>query len=653
MKGKSIAKTLHNTTILLLVLLYVFHDKIYAQQKDTSYSLMEVPVISCKQKTVQPSKKSASVDSSILAKYETASVAEVLTSESAIHIKTYSRGGISTTSMRGGNANHTAVLWNGLNIQNAMLGQPDLSILPAVLFNNVSLEYGGGSALWGSGAIGGSIHLNNDLSFNKGITTNLSATIGSFDTKSFGASAALSYKKIASVTKIYYQTSQNNYSYKTDVGVNEGIKKLEHANYYSRGFMQELTFESGKNQKLNARVWYNSTFRNLPAIASINKQHQEDDNLKFTGDWNYTKRRLTSIIRLGLFNDHLNYSDSLSQIYSKSKINTIITESDNIFTINNHVFNFGINNTHYQSNLHSASVGNDTIYNHTLNKLGIFGAYKINLFKNKVSYNIMVRKEFTSQTKVPLTGNSGILYNANRYVTLKVNANKSFRMPTLNDLYWSSGGNINLKPEESYEADGGIEFKVQKQKTSLSVEGTYFNRHTTNWIIWLPSANGNFSPKNIAEVYSRGTETKTEIKFAGKNVKLKLIMNTTYVLSTNQKATSENDNSVGRQIIYSPRYGGQATAVLTYKTISFMINQTHTGYRFTSTDNTSWLNPYYLLNLKCEYIKTLGSIKLKMFGSINNVLNKSYTVVSGRPMPLRNFEAGLSFQYHKPNRKIK
>ena len=35
----------------------------------------------------------------------------------------------------------------------------------------------------------------------------------------------------------------------------------------------------------------------------------------------------------------------------------------------------------------------------------------------------------------------------------------------------------------------------------------------------------------------------------------------------------------------------------------------------------------------------------------NNLLNKNYVVVSNSPMPLRNFEIGLSFQFTKKNEK--
>ena len=184
------------------------------------------------------------------------------------------------------------------------------------------------------------------------------------------------------------------------------------------------------------------------------------------------------------------------------------------------------------------------------------------------------------------------------------------------------------------------------------IEATYFNRTTVNWIIWLPTDKSYWAPINIAEVYSRGTETKTELSYAKKDVLLKLIVNTAYVLSTNQMNRNENDNSAGRQLIYTPRYNGQASVLIKYKNLNVLFNNTYTGYRFTTSDNTEWLNPYYIANLKCSYSYSFSSVNIELFGSINNLFDKNYVVVKNRPMPFRNYEVGISVNYHKQKKTV-
>ena len=203
-----------NILIWIVVCFTQLSPCLYSQSKDTArHQLQEVVILQNKQELFQASKKHSDIDSLTLARYNTNSLADLLANQSTIHIKTYGNGNIVSTSMRGGNANHTALLWNGLNIQNSMLGQPDLSIVPTYLFNNVSIEYGGGSSIWGSGAIGGSIHLKNNTRFNQGFKTKLQMSIASFDTKKIASGIILSYKKIASNTNIYYTVSENNYNY--------------------------------------------------------------------------------------------------------------------------------------------------------------------------------------------------------------------------------------------------------------------------------------------------------------------------------------------------------------------------------------------------------------------------------------------------------
>ena len=643
-------KTYSNKTIWLLFYCFTFSCNLQSQTKDTAlHQLQEVLILQTKQQQFETSKKRSEIDSLTLGRYNTSSLADLLANQSTIHIKSYGNGNIVSTSMRGGNANHTALLWNGLNIQNTMLGQPDLSIVPTSLFNNISLEYGGGSAIWGSGAIGGSIHLQNNTAFNQGYKTKLQMSLGSFDSKKISSGVLLSYKKIVSNTNIYYNACENNYNYKDTTDKENPDKQVSHANYISQGLMQELSFLMTPFQKINIRAWYNVVNRNLPSYSIVpSKKNQVDENLKLNADWNYSKRNLNSLVRVGYFNDKLNYNDTLANyLASNNTIKTFIIESDNTYKYKNHQLNLGANFTNYKSILFSASGDKDTTYYHNLSKLAFFAAYKLSLFNSKLNYNLVVRKEFTSQTKIPFTGNTGIHYQLIKRLAAKINANSSFRQPSLSDLYWNPGGNPNLKPEESYEIDGGLEFNYSKNGYSALIEATYFNRHTTNWIIWLPSDKPYWSPTNIAEVYSRGTETKIELAYQKKDILVKLIINTAYVLSTNQKSKSENDNSEGRQLIYTPRYNGQATILVNYKKISILFNNNYTGYRFTSTDNSSWLNPYYLANLKCAYSYSFSSVNMQLFCSINNLFNKNYVVVQNIPMPLRNYEIGLCMNYHK------
>lgn len=624
-----------------------------AQRTDTSlYNLDAVVIVPLYEPDLQPSKKVQVLDSLVMARSATRSVSELLAEQSTVYIKSYGSGGIATTSFRGGNANHTALLWNGLNVQNAMLGQTDLSIIPGLFFDKLSLEYGGGSALWGSGAIGGSIRLDNELLFGKGLQAKLQAGFGSFGTRKTAAVAQLSTKRVASCTRLYYTVSENNYTYKDSSNHEQSNKRMDHANYTMMGLMQELAFQISHKQTLNFRAWYNKANRNLPSYTnSISKQNQLDETLKLNADWNLRQGRLRSTFRLAGFQDKLNYNDSLSAIYSKSTIQTVIAESENVYRVGRHAFSVGANFTRYQSampvDVYRSGVRNDSIIRHYQQKFAVFALYRLSMLGSRLLYDVAVRKEWTNQTAIPFTGNTGLRFQVLRWLGLSVTGGKAYRQPTLNDLYWPQGGNPQLKPEESYDVNGSVVLKTSTTHFTYCFEGSYFNRHTQNWIIWLPTASAYFSPRNIASVYSRGTESRTEISYRHRDLFLKLGLSTAYVLSTNETATNENDDAVGRQLIYTPRYAGQATLSCTYKQVVILLSQSYTGYRFTSTDNTSWLDPYYLANVKISYRHQFLSASAEVFAAIYNIFDKPYMAVANRPMPMRTYEAGFTICYQK------
>ncbi|WP_435524382.1 TonB-dependent receptor [Chryseobacterium indoltheticum] len=95
-------------------------------------------------------------------------LSEVLRFQSPVYIKENGRGAVSSPSFRGTTAQQTAFVWNGININSPFLGQGDINNIAVFGYDQMEIKSGGGSVIYGSGAIGGSIHLNNDLSFDQG-----------------------------------------------------------------------------------------------------------------------------------------------------------------------------------------------------------------------------------------------------------------------------------------------------------------------------------------------------------------------------------------------------------------------------------------------------------------------------------------------------
>lgn len=618
----------------------------FSQTKDSAaISLKEVEITGIESKQFIAGKKIQKIDSLTKQNFNSSNLGELLSVNSPVFIKNYGSGNLSTSSFRGGNASQTAVLWNGFNIQNNMLGQNDFSQLPNFIFDDIGIEYGGSASVWGSGAMGGSIHLNNKPRFNKGMITVLNLGFGSYSTQKLNSAVHYSGKKFSSTTKVYLNQSQNSFEYLDTIA-----KQQTHSQFAMQGFLQELSFLFSKNHKVTARAWYNVTQRNLPPTLRSKKStaSQLDKNLKLSADWIYEGKKLIPSIRIAYFDDVLNYTDSSAKLFSNSKINTFITEGEiNYLITPNNKLLLGANYTNYV-----ATTLNYSKPNQSLSKEAILLGYNFNYFEQKLQFDLNIRQEFSSAFIIPLTGSAGLSYQLMKQVKLKANTAKVYRLPTLNDLYWNPGGNPNLKPEEGNTYEGSFEVKLPFKYFLLETEMTYFDKNISNWIYWVPGPGGNPTPINLMKVYSRGTETSSHMSYTLNKLKTQVGFNSAYVLSTSTESNLENDASVNKQLIYTPRYNYGGNFSITYNKFNISYYHNYVGYRFTTSDNTTWLKPYQFANLKIGYQYGFQKINFITAFHINNLFNSSYMVIAQRPMPLRNYEVSITLTYHKPN-KIK
>src|ERR1019366_8030045 len=85
---------------------------------------------------------------------------------------------------------------------------------------------------------------------------------------------------------------------------------------------------------------------------------------------------------------------------------------------------------------------------------------------------------------------------------------KSFHAPTLNDLYWSPGGNAKLNPERGENWQSSISYEQEWNSFSAKFSATGFLAHIDNEIIWQPYIGTEWTPVNVGEVESKGIEVR-------------------------------------------------------------------------------------------------------------------------------------------------
>ena len=134
--------------ILLLIICCLVAPYIsFAQEEDTrdwatkGINISEVPIYGnrpMKEIGTQETK----FDTIALKENIALSMADVLTFNSAIFVKNYGRATLSTVAFRGTSPSHTQVSWNGMKINNPMLGMTDFSMIPSYFIDDASLLHG-------------------------------------------------------------------------------------------------------------------------------------------------------------------------------------------------------------------------------------------------------------------------------------------------------------------------------------------------------------------------------------------------------------------------------------------------------------------------------------------------------------------------------
>ncbi len=617
-------------------------------QPDSIIHIKTVTVTSNRLAGFSAGTKITTFDSIIYSKYIDKNLADLLADESPVFVKSYGMGSLASTSFRGGNASHTAVLWNGFNINSPMYGQTDLALVPVTSSESVSLQFGSSTALWGSGAVGGAIHLNNYAKYDKGVTATINLSAGSFNSYKQQLNIELSKKRFVSVLKIYNASAKNNFEYNNIYAINISSEKRKQTNATIKnyGMVSENYFKIDQNQGINLMLWLQQAAREIPPtmLQEINRSEQFDKNYRFASAYKNNHGKHLTTIRAAFFNEKLKYEDATYNYSETSHSSEFIMEAEDKFQLSkSHSVNAGVNNTYV------SAITPNYYHQQNQNRTALFLLYSFRSINEKLNTSVSARQELQEKNFAPFTFSAGVDYKITDYLLAKASVSRVYRIPALNDLYWYPGGNPDLLSESGYAQEAGLKLNVAKKHFTFSSEATVFNRDMSDWILWLPGITY-WSPQNIASVWSRGIETNNKLIVHNGKTKISIAVITNYVLSTNNKTRYENDEALNKQLIYTPMYSGLAKATIEFKRLAISYRHNYTGYRYTSTDNTQYLTPYDLGSANISYRIKRKNSSASAYFQINNIWNKEYQLLLNRAMPLQNFETGISFSFNNPNK---
>jgi len=616
--------------MFLLLWVYTFVG-FYPVSQDT-IPLAEVEVYAPALDRFAQGQKVISWEKAELEDFQGRSLGDILQEQSPVFVRQYGAGMIASPSFRGTSAGHTAVFWNGLPINSPSLGQSDLSILPISSIDQVSLQFGNAGALFGNEAIGGSIHLGTNSEFGKGLQAGITHQTGSFGLFNTNLFAGFSSKNFSSKTKVYREFSKNNFPYKDLGRIGTPEVKEDHAQFEQIGVVQDLAWNLNSNNQFKTAFWWNKTNREVqPVMGSKTKDVQEDQAFRAVIDFFHFEEKSVWNLKTGFVRNE--------QLFNASENN-----STQYFVAGDWDQEISGKWTSKLGARYTLTKGDLSTYKADDERIELYQSTKFSATEN-LSFAINLRQLVYSGTFAPFTPNLGMdwsFWNTNtQSLLLKTSIGKGFKVPTLNDRFWNPGGNPNLLPEESLSGEVGLNWS-KKGDLNWTQGLTYYKMSVDNWIIWLPKGSV-WTPENIKKVSNQGLEYQGSLNGHLGLWKWELATSYTYSKAVTTKGTDENDQSIGKQLPYTPQHQANAKVQVKKSGFTSSIGTFFVGERSVTADNPRMMPSFQLFNFGLSYDQlTLGKLQFPLSFQINNILNTDYQVLYLRAMPGRSYQFNLS-----------
>ena len=628
--------------ILLVAILRPFTGK---TQIDT-ITIEEVQVVASKVTKTTPGSFIQTIDKEELDRNPSGNLTGLLGGSAGLFFKTYGQGSLATSSLRGGGASHTTILWNGFNLQNPMNGVADFSLFPVILSDAVSVQHGGGSSLQGSGSLGGAVFLENQVRTASGYQATAGVTVGSFgDFRQFGK-VTLGHNLAAGDVRFYHQQTENNFP----IAGRNGQRQV-HANLEQWAFSQNNTLKINEKQKLESFFWWQKTGRNIPPSLTENNAHarQEDGIARLGLTWSRLGNRSVTKARGGYFSENLLYFSDLIDS-SESRAHTWIAEAEQaFFSKKNQIVRAGLNLTRQQADTRETGPQRRI-------RTAIFASWH-RQFLDQLTCSLDAREEWVDDGFIPPVLSVGAEWQMHPAWRLSGRFSKNYNLPTFNDLYWQDAfaqGNPGLQPETSWGEDLGLHFGKSFQKWKISSQVIFYNNLVKNWILWAPKGN-RWQPDNKRTVWARGLEHFVEFGHLPLDSTAwwaSIRLNWSLTRSTVQEIYEQDDPALtGRQLIYTPVLNGGLSLTFHIRQWHLGFQQVLTGKRYTTTDNSeaNALSAFQISELSLGKNWPLIAGMLRTQATIGNLFNADYQAIAARPMPGRHFRIDVHYEFSGKN----
>ena len=604
-----------------------------AKAQDSSALLKAVEIIDLRDPFSQVSNQYR-VDSVTLALYSGRRLDEALPI-AGLTVNNYGPS-LATLTHRGFTSSQVSVRWQGLEMNNAALGLTDLSLRFLPPSTKISFQSAISTSNFGGSGIGGALDQRHDWRGSKHAEIGFQASnLANYTGQLYLANTLGNRKPLYFYLGYQAAKNENRFSYFPNVGRRTKQLTLEHAQHLQHsvqaGFLSNISTKSSLEFHVDAL----SSRREIPPTVGAFSDAKQSDNQARAGLAYMLQARnhIRQTFRVGYNLESILYESLRTNISDTMLLQALQVQSVTSFYINQNWQAEVEAGTWISQLLKSGGVEKEIGQVRTHG----FGSLRYQKPNSRLSVNASYRIDYlpgSGALQLPKLALASKVFSKLRW---NVYAALTGRFPTLNDRFWRPGGNSSLQPEKGRAAGFAANWQVN-QRLSIGLE-TEWNS-LKNRIVWLPepqeiwwSAQQQPSFQSLTESVTLGYESKF------KGVRVKAVATGSY------SQFSFSEALPNQKPLYAPQIAAGGSLAAITKKLLVQASANYIGKRYTATDASDSLPGFYLLNVHASYpIVTFKKWQIQGQVGVNNLLNRAFESVENRPMPLRHFNAKITFQ---------
>lgn len=502
-------------------------------------------------------------------------------------------GGLITGSIRGSSAEQVLVLLDGVPLNGVFGGTVDLGTIPIDDVERIEVLRGPFSAAYGSGALGGVISIITARRATPSLTLGGGSHGGVAIGLSGGGGARLSLRYDAS----------------------DGARP----NSDLRAGAASLRLGGGEaGNTWDLSLFGSAASRGAPGSTLFPSLLARQDDQRIAGALTFERARgaATDRVRLSLHSEGLSFRDPGYGIDDRHDAAAWAGEWQRVARRpDGSMFTTGAD-VQVRS-LQSTSVGAKSA------TTGAFYVQDDRPAGPRLLLSTGLRADLHSVYGTQISPRAGLVFFARPDLRLRMAVGRTFRGPTMAELYYPfdgfAVGNPLLRPEHAWSADAGLEYQVSPR---AAVRATAFWSDVRDLIVWVPDAMFVFAPQNVGSAHVLGGS----LEYSG-------VLCDRWSVRAASTWMAATDAQTGLDLPNRPRRHGTLSLTHSFPGgLGLTLTALYVGERFADASGSVRLPSYLTAGLAAS--KQFGQ-GLALRATVQNLFDVRYEPVAGYPAPGR------------------